>query len=729
MRYVILRAVLSASFAGPIMARVPDPDPDAKAARMEAQMTDDERLSVVWGYMPVPSRKGPAPTPPNIKPTAGYFPPIERLGLPPIFETDAGLGITNPKGLRPDGFATALPSGLALASTFDVALARQSGAMIGSEARSKGFNILLAGGVNLTRDWYGGRNFEYLGEDPLLAGVLAGESIAGVQSQRVVSTVKHFALNSQETLRHSIDAKISEAALRESDLLAFQIAIERGQPGALMCAYNKINAVHSCSNDWLLNGVLRREWGFKGWVMSDWGAVHGPEDMLHGLDQESGAQLDTQVWFDKPLRATLGRTIARQALSTSVKRILRSLNAVGADEAIVETPIDFPAHAAIARKIAAEGMVLLKNDGILPLAASAKRILVVGRYADRGVWSGSGSSQVTPVGGVVIRAPYGGSPYLQVAGFQVVMPSSPWEELKAQLPGAQIDFDTGYAPEVAAVRARSADLVLVFANQWQSESIDHPSLVLPEGQDRLIDILAAANPNMVVVLETGNPVAMPWLGKARAVLEAWYSGQMGGAAIADVLTGRVNPSGRLPITFPMDPGQAPRASPPGLGLLDDGTQQLAVSYTEGADVGYRWYASRSQTPLFAFGHGLSYTRFAYGALKLHAGKDYSATFTVSNVGERSGADVPQLYLVSRDGKPARRLVAFDKVFLAAGETRTLTTKIDPRLLADWSNAAWTLPGGQYGFALGTSAMALGPVQSVRVATRRFKGTNVSESRR
>jgi beta-glucosidase len=692
--------------------------PDHRAASIEVQMTDEERFSLVWGYMPTPSRLGPAPTPPGIKPSAGYFPPIKRFDFPGLHETDASLGVTNPKMLRKDDLATALPSGLALAASFDPALAYDSGAMIGSESKAKGFNVLLAGGVNLTRDWFGGRNFEYLGEDPLLAGMMAGQSIRGIQAQGVVSTAKHFALNSQETLRHSLDAKISEADLRESDLLAFEVALEQGQPGAIMCAYNRINGVYGCSNDWLLNRVLRQEWGFKGWVMSDWGATHGPEDMNAGLDQQSGAQLDKQVWFDRPLREAVrdGR-VGKEAVSTSVRRILRSVYAVGADTPIVESPIDFDAHAAIARRVANAGIVLLKNDGVLPLTNGRREILIVGRFADRGVWSGGGSSQVIPVGGPAARMPYGGSPFLRISGFQVIIPSSPLDELRLQLPDAILDFDTGYVPELAAARAAKADLVIVFANKWQVESLDAGSLSLPEGQDQLIDAIARANQNVVVVLETGNPVAMPWLNNVRAVVQAWYSGQAGGAAIADILSGKMNPSGRLPITFPRSAEQAPRIAVPGLGRPDDGSTSIEVDYVEGSDVGYRWYAARGRDPLFPFGFGLSYTQFAHEKPRVQVRPEVTATVTVINRGERAGADTPQFYLVSRNKQTMRRLLGFTKVTLNPGESRTVTLTADPRALAEWTGDKWTIAGGRYGLAIGKSATDLGPTVYVQLPER------------
>lgn len=693
---------------------------DARAARIEAAMTDDERLSLVWGYMPMPSRLGPAPTPPGIKPSAGYYPPNPRLGVPGLYETDASLGVTNPKMLRQDDVATALPSGLALAATFNVDLAQRAGQMIGAEARAKGFNVLLGGGVNLTRDWFGGRNFEYLGEDPLLAGLIGGASIKGIQSNGVVSTAKHFVLNSQESVRHSLDARISEAALRQSDLLAFQIALEVGKPGAIMCAYNKLNGVYGCGNDWLLNKVLRRDWGFKGWVMSDWGATHGPDDLVNGLDQESGAQLDKKVWFDGPLRAAIAaKQIDHAALSQSVRRILRSVFAVGADRPAPEATIDYARNSEVSLEAARQGIVLLKNASVLPLADKPQRILVVGRYADKGIWSGGGSSQVIPSGGPAVRLPYGGSAFLAVNGYQVLTPSSPLAALRERLPTATFEFDTGYVPELAAARAAKADTVIVLAAKWQVESLDSGSLALPEGQDDLIAKLVAANPRTVVVLETGNPTAMPWLERSAAVVQAWFSGQRGGEAIADVISGKVNPSGRLPMTFPRDAAQSPRPVVPGLGLPDEGVD-FQVDYHEGADVGYRWYARTGAEPLFAFGHGLSYTRFEHNAPSVDTARGrIGASVVVRNAGARAGSDVPQLYLVAINGKPVRRLAGFARVDLLPGETVRADINVDPRLIADWVDGRWVQAGGEYAFAIGRSAVALGPVVKVRLRARTF----------
>ena len=693
------------------LAQAASQDPDARAAAVEAQMTDAERFQLLHGSLPILEGK---------RPTAGFVPGIPRLGVPDLWETDASLGVANPFMLRKDDVATALPSGLAIAASFDPETAFAGGALAGAEARAKGFNVLLGGGVNLARDYSNGRNFEYLGEDPLLAGTLAGEAIRGIQSQGVISTVKHFSLNAQETLRNWTDARIDEAAHRESDLLAFEIAIGRGRPGAVMCAYNLVNGAYACGNDHLLNGVLKHDWAYRGWVMSDWGADHAVSYFNAGLDQQSAAQTDKAVWFGDPLKAELlaGR-VSRERVYDAVRRILRSIYAVGADRPVSESPIDYAAHAKVARQMASSGIVLLKNDGLLPLAARAKSILVVGGHADIGVMSGAGSSQVIPVGGPATTIPVGASGgFESMVNRQLIVPASPLKALRTALPGARVDYDGGYFPETAATRAARADLVIVFATRWQVEGLDAPGLSLPEGQDALIAAVAKANPRTVVVLETGNPVTMPWLADVGAVVEAWYPGQAGGDAIADILTGRANPSGRLPITFPASLAQTPRPEPAGLGLPDE--TPVSVTYAEGAEVGYRGFAKRGQTPLFPFGFGLSYTRFDHGLLTLQGGPAVTARFTVTNAGAAAGVDTPQLYLVNAAGRPLQRLAAFGKVALAPGEVREISLAIDPRLLADWNGDGWRIRAGVYGFALGKSAGDLGSVATIRLTERRLE---------
>lgn len=680
-----------------------DNDADARAAATEARMTTDERLQLLYSIMPIAYDGVPSPAPDYVTPGAGYVPGIPRLGIPDIMETDATLGITNPLGARTGDVATAFPSGLSLAATFDPAIAYQSGKTIGSEARSKGFNVLLSGGVNLTRDWFNGRNFEYLGEDPLLAGTMAGQSIKGTQSVGVVSTIKHLALNAQETQRNYIDAQLDDSSLRESDLLAFKFAIEIGDPGSVMCAYNKVNGSYACGSEYLLNDVLKRDWGFKGWVMSDWAATHELDYFNKGLDQQSGAQFDKQIWFGAPLRAAVDAgEISPDRVSDAARRILRGIYAAGADRPLEKTPIDYAAHAKVARDAAAQGITLLKNTGALPIRSDRKMsILLVGGYADRGVISGGGSSQVTPVGGDAGIVPVGAPGAYSAFARQVIVPSSPLDALRRQLPDAEIEYESGYYPGTAAAHARDVDLVIVFATKWQSESMDSPSLDLPNGQDELIDAIAAENPNVVVVLETGNPVVMPWLDKVAGVVEAWFPGQSGGDAIADVLTGAVNPSGHLPMTFPMNVQQSPRPRIEGLGK-PDGTE-ISVTYSEGSDVGYRRYSLRPDKPLFSFGYGLSYTEFAHSSLSIRSAEDITARFTIANIGERAGADVAQLYLTKAAGKPVRRLVGFAKKFLEPGQDESVELTVDPRLLASWIDGRWHIASGQYAFALGHSA--------------------------
>jgi beta-glucosidase len=693
--------------------------PDARASAVESKMTDAERVQLLHGIMALPFPGGP-PIPPGIKMTSGYIQGVPRLGIPDLLETDASLGVVNPVQLRPGDNATALPSGLALAATFNPDTAFKAGVMIGAEAHAKGFNILLGGGVNLARDPRNGRNFEYLGEDPLLAGTLGGEAIRGTQSQGVVSTVKHFALNDQETQRATLDARIDEAGFRESDLLAFELAIERGQPGSVMCGYNKINGDYACGNDFILNHVLKGDWAYKGWVMSDWGATQDVSYLTEGLDQESGEQLDKQVWLNGPLQAQMaaGR-VSKARVSDAVRRILRSLYAVHADGPLTESPIDFAAHATVARSAAVEGIVLLKNTGVLPLSATLRSVAVIGGHADIGVLSGGGSSEVTPHGDKPTIIPIGGSGDMGAYMHQLYIPSSPLKALQTALPSTAIYYDSGYDVLQAAAVAARADLAIVFATQWQIEGMD-AGMALPEGQNDLIAAVARANPHTVVVLETGNAVTMPWLNDVKAVVEAWYPGQEGGAAIADILTGAVNPSGRLPISFPVDSRQNPRPAISGLGAAE--RTAVTVSYSEGSNVGYRWFAARGATPLFPFGYGLSYAHFAASGLKLTEAPMLTATLVVTNAGATAGATAAQIYLVSAAGVPLKRLAGFSKVALLPGENREIHIAIDPRLLARWdiSRHQWRIDAGKYVFAIGDSADALSETAGISLRSQKLR---------
>ncbi|MDP1599658.1 beta-glucosidase [Phenylobacterium sp.] len=697
--------------------------PDERAALLIEQLTLDEMISLVHGPMPALLETPPA----DAAMGAGYIPGVARLGIPALNETDASLGIANPRQVRKGDGATGLPSGLALASTWDPELAHAAGVMVGSEARDKGFNVLLGGGANLTREPRCGRNFEYLGEDPLLAGVLVGQAIKGAQSNDIVCTLKHFALNDQETCRHVVDARIDEGSLRESDLLAFQIAIEIGDPGSVMCAYNRLNGEWAGENDFLLNQVLKNDWGYRGWVMSDWGAVHTTaKAALAGMDQESGEQLDKQVYFGELLKEAVQQgEVPFERLSNMVHRILRSLIDKGVfDRPAEKRPTDYEANAKVAQAAAEAGVVMLKNDGVLPLKASLRKIAVIGAHADVGVLSGGGSSQVLPVGGagLEIKVTMG----LSSAFSQITYhPSAPLAAIRGLTRNTEVVYASGEDHAAAAALAKDADVAIVFADQWATEAEDLPTLSLPNNQDALIEAVAAANAKTVVVLETGTPVLTPWLDKVSALLQAWYPGTRGGEAIARILFGEVNPSGRLPISFPRDVADLVRPEIPGMifGPPVEGktlptsfpdVQQhkgrFSVEHPEGADVGYRWFAKTGKPTLFPFGFGLSYTTFAYGGLSVQGGETLTVSLDVTNAGAVAGIDTPQVYalVTGSDGKESQRLIGWSRVALAPGETKRVTISADPRLLANYDAAlpGWRITDGKVGVAVGTSAEAL-----------------------
>jgi beta-glucosidase len=387
-----------------------------------------------------------------------------------------------------------------------------------------------------------------------------------------------------------------------------------------------------------------------------------------------------------------------------VQRMLTSMFAVGVDRWGPPPEVDMAAHGEIALEAARQGIVLLKNDDILPIApASTAHIAVIGGHAHVGVPTGCGSSAVVPPGGYAAVIKIGGPGVMGVARNLYLLPGSPLDELRTLLPDAEIEFESGMNPTESALMARRCDLAIVFAIRIDSEGFDDPDLALPWGQDALIEAVAAANPNTIVVLETGNPVTMPWKDRVRAIVEAWYPGQAGGRAIAEVLTGVTNPSGRLPITFPADLAQTPRPELPGLGTKW-GTP-TTIEYNEGAEVGYRWFAQQHHQPLYAFGHGMSYTTFDYRDLTVEGGDTITAAFTVTNSGTRVGADVPQLYLTAAAGDERVRLLGFERVELAAGESRHVTLTADRRLLAryDGKSSEWHITAGTYHVALGKAA--------------------------
>jgi beta-glucosidase len=719
----------SAQPAGPWMDT--SLSPDARAELLIAQMTPDEQLRLVMGYTGQKATLGwlkPAPEAyrDQLKGTAGFVPGIPRLGIPALYESDAGLGLSNATWMRPGDTATAFPSGLSNAATFDPDLVFQSGAGIGQEARDRGFNVVLNGGINLAREPRNGRTFEYAGEDPLLAGSIAGAEIAGIQSRHVVSTIKHYALNDQETGRTQVSVEIDPAAARESDLLAFEIAIERGRPGAVMCSYNRLGGVYACENPALLTGVLKTDWGYPGWVLSDWGAVHSTVPAANaGLDQESASGFDAQEFFGAPLaKALAAGQVKPERLHDMVHRILRSLFAAGVMDDAATPPATPSTYADTAQRAAEEGMVLLKNDaGLLPLDSHVRSIAIIGDHADLGMLSGGGSSQVLPLGHDPDTVIYVGGPVIVLRNGarinplrrEIFDPPSPLAAIRAMAPGARVTFANGTDIEAAARLAAQCDVVIVFANQWMTEGEDVPSLSLPGNQDALIAAVAAANPRTIVVLETGGPVLMPWRDKAGAILEAWYAGNGGAAALARILFGEVNPSGRLPITFPASEDQLPRptiAGAPGM--------PARVSYTEGADVGYRWFDLKKQTPLYPFGYGLTYTRFAWSGFAATGGDGISASVTVANTGKRDGDDTVQLYVTPPGG--VARLVGFAKVHLAPGESRSVAIAAEPRSFARFDAKAgqWRIAAGDYLVSARTSAIDIAASATVTLSEKTMK---------
>jgi beta-glucosidase len=718
LRQLIAAALATASATAALaQTAAPVSTPEQRAAQMVAAMTLQEKIQTVFGYFATDFAKKNHIAPKEARrDSAGYVPGVARVGLPPQWQADAGIGVATQSSSKQPYERTALPSGLATTASWNPALAYAGGAMIGKEARLSGYNFMLAGGVNLMREPRNGRNFEYGGEDPLLAGVMVGEQIRGIQSNRIVATVKHFAYNDQETNRFTVNAELADAAGRMSDLLAFQIAIERGNPGAVMCAYNRVNGAYACESPYLLNEVLKQDWRYQGFVMSDWGAVHSTIPSANaGLDQQSGWPFDHSAYFSDPLReAVVNHHVPQARLDDMVLRIVRAMMTNGVmDDPIGAEPadgIDFDAHAAVTQADIEEGIVLLKNRaGLLPLAAGTRSIALIGGHADKGVLSGGGASQVYPHGGMAV--PNEGPAYFP--GPMVYHPSSPMKAL-AERSTAQLTYHDGKDIEAAARLAAASDVAIVFATQWTAESVDAPSLSLPGKQDELIAAIARANPRTVVVLETGGPVTMPWLDQAGAVLEAWYPGTRGGVAIARVLNGEVNPSGHLPATFPAAEAQLPR---PVIDAAGDDPEQARVDYNiEGAAVGYKWYDLKGLKPLFAFGHGLSYTSFAYSGLRvMQKDGQVSVSFTVKNTGGRAGKAVPQIYVSPVKGgwEAPKRLGGWDKIALAPGESREVTVAIDPRLLGVYHSASktWRIADGDYDIMLAESAAA--PAATVR----------------
>jgi beta-glucosidase len=693
--------------------------PDQRADLVVKEMTLDEKISLLHGT----GMLGLSPMSPLAAQSnggAGYVVGIPRLAIPAIQMSDAAYGV---RSSGENGrYSTALPSDLAGAASWDLDAAYEYGALIGRELRDQGYNMSLGGGVNLAREPRNGRTFEYMGEDPLLAGKMVGQVMKGLQAQHVLGDIKHYALNDQESGRNAVNVNIDKRSMRETDLLAFEIGLRESNAAAVMCSYNRVNGAYACENKYLLTDVLKKAWNFKGFVLSDWGGVHSVTmASAAGLDHEEPGEL---FYGEDLKKAVESGQIPMAEVDDHVHRILRSMFATGViDDPPQKSVVDVERGFEIAQKIAEQSMVLLKNDGNqLPLDASQLRtIAVIGAHSDVAMLSGGGSAQVDPAGGNAIMPPGEGRTTWQA---HIWFPTSPLKAIRSRVPAAKVQYDPGTDVSSAAALAKAADVAIVFAHQWESEGMDLETLSLPEHQDDLIAQVAAANPHTIVVLETGSPVTMPWVGQVTAVLEAWYPGTRGAEAVARVLFGDVNPSAKLPITFPKSDADLPHPTlvkPPRKSISDPsdpepwiaiakGLPAFQVTYDEGLKVGYKWYDAERKEVLFPFGYGLSYTSYGYSDLKLTSGKSVRLSFRLTNTGPRAGAEIAEVYAVlpASAGEPPKRLVGWSKVNLDPGESKEVAIEVDPWYLSifDADEDAWKLLSGEYTFLVGGSSSVL-----------------------
>ena len=701
--------------------------PDERADMVVKEMTLDEKISLLHGT----GLEGLGPVSPlAVKSNggAGYVVGIPRLGIPAIQMSDAAYGV---RGSGENGrYSTALPDNLASAASWDLDAAYEYGALIARELRAQGYNMSLGGGVNLTREPRNGRTFEYMGEDPVLAGKMVGRVMTGEQAQHVIGDIKHFAANDQESGRNAVNVNIDKRALRESDLLAFEIGLRESNAAAVMCSYNRVNGDYACENKYLLTDVLKKDWNFKGFVVSDWEATHSAaKASAAGLDHEEPGEI---FYGDTMKKLVESGKVPMAEVDDHVHRILRSMFATGViDDPPQKSVVDVVGGFEVAQKIEEQSIVLLRNEhNLLPLDGSkVGSIAVIGAHSDVGMLSGGGSAQVDPPGGNAIAPPGTGRTTWQA---HIWFPTSPLKAIRAKAPTAKVQYDPGTDPASAAALAKSSDVAIVFAEQWESEGMDLDSLSLPNHQDDLINKVAAANPHTVVVLETGSPVTMPWAGQVAGILEAWYPGSRGAEALANVVFGDVNPSAKLPITFPKSDADLPHPTvvkPPKESTTQDGDTEawkqaakglpaFQVTYDEGLKVGYKWYDAERKEVLFPFGYGLSYTNYRYSNLKVTSGKSVRVSFKLANTGGRPGAEIAEVYaaLPASAGEPPKRLVGWSKVTLGRGESKEVTIEIDPWYLSIFNieRNAWQLLPGDYTFLVGTSSRDLPLKESIYI---------------
>ena len=636
----------------------------------------------------------------------GHIAGNARLCIPDLVMNNAGQGVG---GKQVD--TTAFPAPIAQAATWDPTLEEDFGAHLGKEAWKKGTNVLLAPGLDTGRVPMNGRNFEYFGEDPYLAGVTAAAEVTGLQSQHVIATLKHYLMNDQETNRTTVSADVSERVMQEIYLPGFQAAVDAGA-GSVMCSYNKVNGIYACQATKILTNDLKDAFGFSGFVMSDWRATHSTvQSANNGLDMEMGSTVGP--YFTGALKTAVQHgEVPRARLDDMVFRILRTMFRVGlfdhptpAEPSASHANAETTGEIQFARTIAEQGIVLLKDrGGLLPLTGTGQSIAVIGEAASGAgalkIYNGAGSAHV----------PLFGSKSDVVTGLTGITQRGATND-------DSVTYSSGRSIPAAVSAAAAADVAIVFAYDVSGEGVDLPSLDLDQAsgscgkggctyqasrQNELIAAVAAANPDTVVVLNTGGPVLMPWAGKVSGIVEAWYPGEQMGKAIARVLFGDVDPSGKLPETFPRKMADLPTrtaARYPGV--------NGHATYSEGLLVGYRWYDQKQITPLYCFGDGLSYTTFDYSGLKVikASGGGATVSFSVTNSGKRSGAEVPQVYVAfpSAAGEPPLQLKGFDKVSLAPGETRKVTIGLDSRAFSYWGASGWTVTAGKYGINVGSSS--------------------------
>lgn len=621
---------------------------------------------------------------------------FERLGVPEMIVSDGPHGVRRVEDIHAVAAeslpATCFPTASCLASTWNAELIRNMGEALAEECIALNVDVLLGPGVNMKRSPLGGRNFEYFSEDPYLAGEMAASLINGVQSKGVGTSLKHYAANSQEFQRFSISAEIDERTLREIYLPAFEKAVKQAQPWTVMCSYNKINGTFGSEHYHLLTEILKNEWGFEGLVVSDWGAVRDRVAALKGgLDLEMPGPQARRI--NEVVAAVRSGELDEAVLNESVRRILRIV--FKAKETPKQGNFDAEAHHELARQVAAEGMVLLKNNGLLPLKGQ-QRIAVIGNSAEHAHFQGGGSSHIN-----------------------ATKVDAPFEALKARAGNAELTYAPGYPADnsfrqemidQAVALARAADVAVLYIalpSFKESEGYDRRDLDLTDQQVALIQAVASVQPNTVVVLNNGAPVAMSaWIDNVAAVLEGWMMGQAGGAAIADLLFGKVNPCGKLAETFPLKLSDTPAHInwPGGAGV---------VRYGEGLFIGYRYYDAKQMPVLFPFGYGLSYTTFAYSNAKVSAKnfKDVdglTVTVDVTNTGKVAGKEIVQIYVHDQQAalvRPEKELKGFAKVELQPGETKTVSIKLDFRAFAYYHPEynQWITEDGDFDILIAASA--------------------------